>query len=260
MNPNVDVFEAAGDCSHSVSLLIEGLSFRMGEIDILREISVALPVSGITTLIGPSGAGKSSLLRCINGLHQGWSGEIRLLGQDLRQWRGGWDQLRRHVGLIAQKPCVFPVSIRDNVIFGLTKNQRRCADEVVERSLQQAALWDEVKDRLNAPAITLSLGQQQRLCIARALAIAPQLLLLDEPTASLDPRSKQLIEESIIMLSQRMPVLCVTHDMEQCQRLGGWVVFMCEGSVIECGEVSGFFRQPQRLESKEFLRWSVCDC
>ena len=260
MSSSVDFSEMPDDVSQTTSLVIEGLSLSMDGVDILRDISAVLPKRGITTLIGPSGAGKSSLLRCINGLQQGWQGRILLDNQDLQEWPGGWDQLRRHVGLIAQKPCVFPVSIRDNVTFGLTQQQRRHGDLVVEQSLQQAALWDEVKDRLNSPAATLSLGQQQRLCIARALAVAPQLLLLDEPTASLDPGSKQLIEESMLLLARQMPILSVTHDIEQSKRIGNYIIFMCEGKLIESGEMKSFFRQPQRLESKEFIRWSVCDC
>ncbi len=260
MIPNINTVVQRDIAPQPIAMVIRNLGLTINGNAILRDVNIDLPQRGITTLIGPSGAGKSSLLRCINGLHQGWQGQIILAGQELRRWPGGWDRLRRHVGLIAQKPSVFPVSIRENVVFGLTRQQCRRADAVIEASLQQAALWDEVKDRLNAPAVTLSLGQQQRLCIARALAIAPQLLLLDEPTASLDPRSKQLIEETIITLSQQMPILSVTHDLEQSKRFGGQVIFMCEGKIIESGDAKDFFRQPQQLESREFLRWSVCDC
>lgn len=241
-------------------LEIEGLSLSFDGKMILSDVELSLAKSGISSLIGPSGAGKSSLLRCINGLHDHWQGRVTIDGKDIQHWPGGWDALRRHVGLIAQKPCVFPASIRANVLFGLSRRARRHADDLLERCLQQAALWDEVKDRLNSPAETLSLGQQQRLCVARALAIKPRLVLLDEPTASLDPRSKQLIEQSMLELAQHMPVLCVTHDLEQTRRLGGQVVFMCDGKVIEHSDSDTFFSQPQRLESREFLRWNVCEC
>ncbi len=242
-------------------LQIEGLCLQLGGMLILQDVGLALAQMGVTTLIGPSGAGKSSLLQCLNGLQSHWQGEIRLKCNDIRHWPGGWDGLRRHIGLIGQKPCVFPCSIRANVVFGLQSwRQRRRADELVEATLKQVALWDEVKERLDAPAESLSLGQQQRLCIARALVVKPGMLLLDEPTASLDPRSKQLIEQSIKALAETMPVLCVTHDLDQARRLGGQIVFMCEGRVIEQGESEGFFAQPQRLESREFLRWSVCEC
>ena len=245
----------------SIGLEIDSVSLRLGNTNILQDVTFALQEKGITTLIGPSGAGKSSLLHCVNGLQTQWQGEIRRQGKSIRHWPGGWDKLRRHIGLIGQKPCVFPRSIRANVVFGLSGwRQRRKAKALLETTLIQAALWDEVKDRLDAPAESLSLGQQQRLCIARALAVQPGLLLLDEPTASLDPRSKQLIEQSLKQLAETMPVLCVTHDLDQAKRLGGEVVFMCEGRVVEQGESDVFFARPQRLESREFLRWSVCEC
>ncbi|HHJ80001.1 MAG TPA: ATP-binding cassette domain-containing protein [Candidatus Tenderia electrophaga] len=256
-----EIIEPALPQPQAGALQIQGLNLELGGTAVLEGVELALPATGVTTLIGPSGAGKSSLLRCINGLHQGWQGQIELAGRDIHHWPGGWDQLRRHVGLIAQKPCVFPQSIRANVVFGIQGwRQRRRADALVEAVLRQAALWDEVSGRLTAPAETLSLGQQQRLCIARALAIKPGLLLLDEPTASLDPRSKQLIEQSIKSLAESMPLVCVTHDLEQARRLGGQVVFMCEGKVIERADCESFFQRPQRLESREFLSWNVCQC
>jgi len=249
------------DNQQSVVLTVEKLALSLGGKEILQQVGFSLPASGVTSVIGPSGAGKSSLLRCLNGLETGWSGSVQIDGSDIRQWRGGWDQLRRHVGLIAQKPLVFDASIRANVCFGLHGwRQRRRADELVKTSLQQAALWDEVCERLDAPATTLSVGQQQRLCIARAIAIKPKILLLDEPTASLDPRSKQLIEQSMLQLAQAIPLVCVTHDLEQAQRLKGQVIFMCDGRVIEQAASHQLFNQPQQIETREFLRWNVCDC
>jgi len=242
------------------SIQAHGLTLQLDDNTLLDQLDFQLPRQGITTLIGPSGAGKSSLLRCLNGLQQGWHGELLLEGRPLNDWPGGWDALRRHIGLIAQKPCVFPCSIQQNVAFGIQGwRKRRNARATVERALHQAALWDEVKDRLAAPAEKLSLGQQQRLCIARALAIQPKLLLLDEPTASLDPKSKQLIEQSMSQLARQIPLLYVSHDLEQAQRLDGQVIFMCEGRIIEQGTTVDFFNKPQRIESREFLRWSVCD-
>ncbi|NOY63490.1 MAG: ATP-binding cassette domain-containing protein [Gammaproteobacteria bacterium] len=244
----------------ATAIAIEQLTLKLDGNAILRQVSLELPEHGITSVIGPSGAGKSSLLRCINGLYQTWQGAISFNGHSTRHWHGGWEQLRKQIGLIAQKPCVFPQSIRANVTFGLTRKQRRSAGQRIEQSLRQAALWDEVRERLDSAAEKLSLGQQQRLCIARALAVQPDVLLLDEPSASLDPRSKQLIEQSMLRLAETMPVLCVTHDLAQAQRLGGQVIFMCDGKVIEQGECQTFFNQPQQLESREFLRWSVCEC
>ncbi len=253
--------EASDDVIQSVELSVQGLSLALSGKPILKAISCQLFHTGITSLIGPSGAGKSSLLRCLNMLYDDWQGEITIAGKSIRAWQGGVDALRQHVGLIAQKPAVFPVSIYENVIFGMPKKVRKQnQDAWVAQCLKQAALWDEVKARLDEPASALSIGQQQRLCLARALALKPKILLLDEPTASLDPRSKQLIEASLHQLSASITVLCVTHDLEQAQRLQGQVIFMCDGKVIESGDADAFFQHPERVETREFLRWSVCDC
>jgi len=247
--------------AETISLQVSELSLEIEGSNILRDISFTLPAHGVNVLIGPSGAGKSTLLRCLNLLHTDWFGELRIMGHDARRWPGGADRLRRAIGLIAQKPTLFPCSIQQNIVFGLGRKDRsRMPENRIEKVLRQAALWDEVKNRLHDPAATLSVGQQQRLCIARALILAPRMLLLDEPTASLDPRSKQFIETSLMELAQRMPVLCVTHDIEQAKRLGGQIIFMCDGHLIESGESEIFFRHPNRVESREFLRWSVCDC
>jgi len=247
--------------SDSISLRVEKLNLELGGQLILRNICFTLPETGMTMLIGPSGAGKSSLLRCLNRLYGDWSGEIRLTGCHVRHWPGGGDALRSEMGLIAQKPAVFPCSIRENVLFGLNRRQRRrIGTGQVEACLRQAVLWDEVAHRLHDRAETLSIGQQQRLCLARALILSPAILLLDEPTASLDPRSRQLIESSLRKLAGNMPILCVTHDIEQAKRLAGQVIFICEGRIIETGDGDAFFSGPERLETREFLRWSVCDC
>ncbi len=261
--PNVTPCVVADQISESqalpLALQVRDLSLTIDGQSLLRDVTLNVPLRGVTTLIGPSGAGKSSLLRCLNRLHENWQGEVAIDGVNVRQWPGGVDVLRRHAGLIGQKPCVFPTTIAANVMFGLPRLQRK-RRAVLEQCLRQAALWDEVKDRLQSPAMSLSLGQQQRLCIARALAVQPKLLMLDEPTASLDPRSKQLIEQTMCELAQTIPVICVTHDLDQAQRLGGQVVFMCDGKVIEAATCASFFNSPQRIESREFLRWSVCDC
>ncbi len=242
-------------------LQVQNLSLTMQNHAILHDLSFNLPDTGITTLIGPSGAGKSSILHCLNGLLQQWTGTIQIDKNNTRHWPGGMNALRRYAGLIGQKPCVFPCSIYDNVTFGIRGfNQRRKAHALAEGCLRAAALWDEVKDRLNMPAQQLSIGQQQRLCLARALAIKPGLLLLDEPTASLDPKSKQLIEQSLLNLSKTIPMLYVTHDIAQAMRISKYVIFICEGRIIEQAAGSDFFERPQRIESREFLKWSVCDC
>ena len=269
MNINADMHanthskeeKAFESCLVPAYVCLEHVSLTLSEKSILKDVSFSLPATGISSLIGPSGAGKSSLLRCLTSLYDNWQGTISVAGTNTRTWLGGEDDLRRHVGLIAQKPAVFPASIYANVIFGLSRKERKQDQSAwVEKCLTQAALWDEVNDRLHSPANTLSVGQQQRLCLARALALKPKVLLLDEPTASLDPRSKQLIEASLHDLAKNMPVLCVTHDLEQAQRLQGQVIFMCDGKIIEIAAANDFFEHPERLETREFLRWSVCDC
>jgi len=254
--------ESAKPLSKSdTSISIRNVSLTIQDKVILRDISFKMPKTGITTLIGPSGAGKSSLLRCMNLLNSDWSGSIDVLSQSVKTWVNGEDNLRKFMGFIAQKPGIFPTSIFKNVIFGFDKAEHKHdLHDWVQQCLQQAALWDEVKDRLHQSATHLSIGQQQRLCLARALALQPSVLLLDEPTASLDPRSKQLIESSLLELAKHMPVLCVTHDLEQAKRLNGQVVFMCVGKVIESGDCVSILNSPQKLETREFLRWDVCDC
>jgi len=248
----------------AISLSVEHLSLQLADRDILSDISFTLPESGIISLIGPSGAGKSTLLRCLNRLHEQWQGEIILGTHNIRL--DDADILRRKIGLIGQKPAVFPCSIRDNVIFGLNRQQRKkinnkqINNKQIQAALQQAALWTEVEQRLDEPATHLSLGQQQRLCLARALILEPSMLLLDEPTSALDPRSRDIIEHSMTALSQHMPLLWVSHDLEQAQRISSHIIFICDGKLIETADAKSFFNHPKRIESREFLRWSVCDC
>lgn len=240
---------------------VNELSLKHGGRFILNKLNLTLAGNGITSIIGPSGAGKSSLLRCINGLDKSWKGDITIDGIASKCWPKGEDALRQHIGLIGQKPTVFPCSINDNVLFGIRGKQRRQDNmHLVKSCLIQAALWDEVSDRLDHDAQTLSIGQQQRLCIARALAVKPAVILLDEPTASLDPRSKNKIEASLHGLSKNMPVVVVTHDLEQVRRLGGHALFMCDGTLIEQANAETLLDTPQRIETREFFQWSMCDC
>jgi len=240
------------------SLRVQGLSLQLDGRSILNDISLQLP-QGISALIGPSGAGKSSLLRCISRLHEHWTGSIDIGGISTRDIDA--DALRRQVGLIAQKPAVFPCSIRENIVFGLKRRQRKSiSDETVREALTQAALWQEVSDRLNDDARALSIGQQQRLCLARALILKPSFLMLDEPTSALDPRSRDIIEHSLQEIGRSMPLLWVTHDPEQAERVSQHVVFICDGKLIEQADAAEFFTRPEAIESREFLRWQVCDC
>jgi phosphate transport system ATP-binding protein len=257
--PQLTPARAAAEASQPVGLSVRNLSLQLDGRAILNNISLQLPQTGITALIGPSGAGKSSLLRCINRLHEHWQGDIDMAGASVRAT--GADALRRQIGLIGQKPAVFPCSIRENVIFGLPRRHRNTAsDEGIRTALTRAALWREVADRLDDQAVHLSMGQQQRLCLARALILDPAILLLDEPTSALDPRSRDVIEQAMRQLAGAMPLLWVTHDLEQARRISERIIFICDGKLIEQADAADFFTRPERIESREFLRWSVCDC
>jgi len=261
---NLNRIPDQAEAAVQTTILERGLELRHLSLElegraILTDLSFQLPLSGITALIGPSGAGKSSLLRCLNRLYEQWQGEILFAGRPLREH--DVDSLRRRIALIGQKPAVFPCSVRDNLLFGLTRSERRLvADADIEQVLRQVALWPELATRLNDDARALSIGQQQRLCLARALMLNPAMLLLDEPTSALDPRSRDVVEESISQLARKLPVLWVTHDPEQAQRTSQQVIFICDGRLIEQGPTAEFFNRPERVESREYLRWRVCDC
>jgi len=243
-------------------LVCKDVTLVKGSATLLNTIDIPFRYRAISTVIGPSGAGKSSLLRCMNLLEDDWRGQISIDDRDIREWPGGDDKLRRFIGMIQQKPTVFPCSIEANVGFALQGRQRRkrARQEIIERSLRQAALWEEVAYRLDEPAESLSVGQQQRLCIARALAISPGILLLDEPTASLDRQATRLIEETLTRLSRELTIVVVTHDLEQARRIGNHICFICAGRVIEQGPCGDFFDAPRHIESREFIHWRSCDC
>jgi phosphate transport system ATP-binding protein len=228
----------------------------------VREVSLLFPTNTVTAIIGPSGCGKSTFLRCLNRMHElsdgGWTtGRVLLDGVDI--YGGGVDavQVRRRVGMVFQRPTPFPtMSIFDNVAAGLKVNGRQPAgalDAAVERALQQAALWDEVKDRLRTSAVALSGGQQQRLCIARALAPQPQVLLLDEPTASLDPTGTQRIEELCHELKQRYTIVIVTHNMQQAARVSDYTAFFLMGELVEAGRTKDIFTKPAEERTEAYI-------
>ena len=230
----------------------------------VRRVSLEFPEHEVTAIIGPSGCGKSTLLRCLNRMHETVplarvEGEVRFRDRDI--YAPGVDAiaLRRHVGMVFQRPTPFPtMSIRDNVAAGLRvqpgeRLDRRQVDEVVERALRQAALWDEVKDRLKASATGISGGQQQRLCIARALATSPHVLLLDEPTASLDPLSTQKVEELVYELRSSMTVIIVTHNMQQAARVSDRTVFMLTGEMVETAQTRTLFTTPTDPRTEAYI-------
>ncbi len=216
----------------------------------------------ITGVLGPSGSGKTTLLRTLSRLHDRTDGfhvegEVRVDGADI--YRGGGRDvyhLRRRVGMVFQTPCVFPVSVRENVLFGvrhLFPERKHQHEQLAEETLRRVFLWEEVKDRLHKPAPTLSQGQQQRLAIARALAVEPAVLLMDEPTASLDPHSSAAIEDLILSLKSRHTVLLVTHNIPQARRVCDDVIFLHRGTFHECGKNPGFFDNPRTPETKNYL-------
>jgi len=240
------------------------LNAYFGSTHAVRDVSLIFPQNEVTAIIGPSGCGKSTLLRCLNRMHETVplarvEGEVMFHGRNI--YGPGVDPiaLRRHVGMVFQRPTPFPtMSIRDNVAAGLRvqlgeRLDRRQVDEVVERALHQAALWDEVKDRLKTSATGISGGQQQRLCIARALATAPHVLLLDEPTASLDPLSTQKVEELVYELRSSMTVIIVTHNMQQAARVSDRTVFMLTGEMVEVAPTRTVFTAPSDPRTEAYI-------
>jgi phosphate transport system ATP-binding protein len=244
-----------------VRIAVDDLNAYFGEVHAVRDVSIGLNDRSVTAIIGPSGCGKSTFLRCLNRMHETIpgaraTGGVLLDGQDIYGDGISPVAVRRQVGMVFQRPTPFPtMSIRDNVAAGLVvldqKPARRQQDEIIERALKRAALWDEVKDRLKTSATGLSGGQQQRLCIARALATDPEVLLLDEPTASLDPISTQKVEELIYELRTDVTVVIVTHNMQQAARVSDQTAFFLGGELIEVAPTETMFTSPgdERTES-----------
>ena len=243
---------------------VESLDAYFGEVHAVRDVSLDFHERQVTAIIGPSGCGKSTLLRCLNRMHETVPtarvrGRVVLDDTDI--YAKGIDPIavRRHIGMVFQRPTPFPtMSIRDNVAAGLRvmQGKRPSASEtdgIVERALQRAALWDEVKDRLRESAVGLSGGQQQRLCIARALATGPDVLLLDEPTASLDPISSQKVEELVYELRGDMTVIIVTHNMQQAARVSDRTAFMLAGQLIEVAPTGTMFTNPGDERTEAYI-------
>lgn len=243
------------------ALEIKNLNLFYGEKQALQNISMAIPKGQVTAFIGPSGCGKSTLLRCINRMNDlvdicRVDGEINLHGENIYGKHVDVAALRRRVGMVFQRPNPFPKSIYENVIYGLRimgENNRRVLDEVVENSLRNAALWNEVKDRLHESALGLSGGQQQRLVIARAIAIQPEVLLLDEPTSALDPISTLTIEELINDLKKQFTVVIVTHNMQQAARVSDQTAFMYMGDLIEYSDTNTLFTTPMKKQTEDYI-------
>ena len=247
--------------NENICLETKSLNLFYGDKQALSDISIRLPEKRVSAFIGPSGCGKSTLLRCFNRMNDlvdicRIEGEITLDGGNIHDKKVDVANLRRRVGMVFQKPNPFPKSIYENVAYGLrlqgVKN-RRLIDEAVEKSLHGAALWDEVKDRLHDSALGLSGGQQQRLVIARAIAIEPEVLLLDEPASALDPISTLKIEELIHELKNNYTIVIVTHNMQQAARVSDYTAFMYMGEMIEFGDTDRIFTTPGKKQTEDYI-------
>jgi phosphate transport system ATP-binding protein len=238
------------------------LTAMYGKFTAVKGVSLAFESNHVHALIGPSGCGKSTFLRTLNRMHElsehGWiTGRVLLDGEDIYAPRVSAMQLRRRVGMVFQRPTPFPtMSIYDNVAAGLRVNgklRKGDMEGIVERSLRQAALWDEVKDRLRASAMALSGGQQQRLCLARTIAPSPQVILLDEPTASLDPQGTQRIEELLFELKRDFTIIIVTHNMQQAARVSDTTTFFYLGTMVETGSTRQIFTAPRNEQTEAYI-------
>jgi phosphate transport system ATP-binding protein len=241
----------------------EALNFYYGQLKALKNLNIEIREKQVTALIGPSGCGKTTFLRCFNRMHDltpgtRYEGRIMLLPEEINLVARNIDpiEVRMRIGMVFQKPNPFPKSIFENVAYGLrirgVRSQIRIQEEV-EKALRAAALWDEVKDRLTSSALSLSGGQQQRLCIARALATSPEMLLFDEPTSALDPIATARIEELIASLREQVTVLIVTHNMQQAARVSDYTAFMYLGDLIEFDETSKIFTNPSRKATEDYI-------
>ena len=242
-------------------ITVKDLCLWYGSHKALKNININIPDQSITALIGPSGCGKSTFLRTLNRMNDlipgvKLSGEVDFHGQDLYGSSVDPTWLRKQIGMVFQKANPFPMSIYDNVAYGPRTHgirNRVKLDDMVEQALRRAAIWDEVKDRLKKSALGLSGGQQQRLCIARALAVEPQVLLMDEPTSALDPISTSRIEELAIELKDRYTIVIVTHNMQQAARISDRTAFFLLGELVECGDTEQIFAQPQDKRTEDYI-------
>ena len=242
-------------------MTVNDLCLWYGQSQALKDVNINIPEKSVTALIGPSGCGKSTFLKTLNRMNDlipgvRVTGEVCYQGQDIFASSVDVNQLRKEIGMVFQKPNPFPMSIYDNIAYGPRTHgvrSRAKLDTLVEESLRCAALWDEVKDRLRKSALGLSGGQQQRLCIARALAVKPQILLMDEPTSALDPISTSRIEELAIELKDRYTIVIVTHNMQQAARISDRTAFFLLGELVECGDTEQIFAQPRDKRTEDYI-------
>ena len=245
----------------SEAITVKDLCLWYGNAQALKNVNISISEKSITALIGPSGCGKSTFLKTLdrmNDLIPGVkiTGLVEYGGQDIFAPSVDVSELRRRIGMVFQKPNPFPMSIYDNVAYGPRTHgitARAELDDIVERSLRDAAIWDEVKDRLKKSALGLSGGQQQRLCIARALAVEPEVLLMDEPTSALDPISTSKIEELALQLKEKYTIIIVTHNMQQAARISDYTAFFLLGELIEFGKTEALFAQPKDKRTEDYI-------
>jgi phosphate transport system ATP-binding protein len=244
---------------------IENLNIWYGSHHALKNINAEIPARGITAIVGPSGCGKTTLLKSLNRLLEETEGtrvegRILLNGTDIYDPRVDVTEVRARVGLLASKPFPLPMSIYDNVAYGPRIHHRRRnghLHQLVEQNLRAAGLWDEVNDRLRKPATGLSTGQQQRLCLARALAVEPEVLLGDEPTSALDPISAQRIEQQLLVLKENMTIVVVTHQLRQAHRLADHIIFLWLGELVESGPAVEIFNKPKDERTRAYLHGDI---
>ena len=240
---------------------VKDMCLWYGEHKALKNVNIEIPEKSITAFIGPSGCGKSTFLKTLNRMNDlvpgvKISGDIRYEGTDIFSKEVDVNQLRKEIGMVFQKPNPFPMSIYDNVAYGPRTHgitNKLQLDEIVENALRGAAIWDEVKDRLKKNALGMSGGQQQRLCIARALAVEPKILLMDEPTSALDPISTSKIEELVMELKEKYTIVMVTHNMQQAVRVSDYTAFFLLGELVEFGKTDDIFSQPKDQRTEDYI-------
>jgi phosphate transport system ATP-binding protein len=245
----------------AIRLDVKDLNFYYGKTHALKNVSIPFADKSVTALIGPSGCGKSTLLRTLNRMYalypgQKATGSIMLDGDDILKSAVNLSMLRARIGMVFQKPTPFPMSIQDNVAFGVKLYESLSKADMaarVEDSLRRAALWDEVKDKLHTSGLGLSGGQQQRLCVARCIAVRPEILLLDEPTSALDPISSAKLEETVAQLKEDYTIIIVTHNLGQAARLSDYTGFMYLGELVEFGETGGMFTNPVTPRASDYI-------
>ena len=242
-------------------ITVKDMCLWYGQVQALKNININIEEKSITALIGPSGCGKSTFLKSLNRMNDlvpgvKITGDLRYRGEDIFDPKLNVNELRRNIGMVFQKPNPFPMSIYDNIAYGPRTHgitSRATLDEIVEKSLKGAAIWNEVKDNLKKSALSLSGGQQQRLCIARALAVEPDVLLMDEPTSALDPISTSKIEELASELKSQYTIVMVTHNMQQAVRISDYTAFFLLGDLIEYGETQKIFEQPKDKRTEDYI-------